>query len=58
MDRALNIQAEMVGKGFKPSQETYRAFIDGYGIVGDEETSALLAIEMAESLKLRAEEES
>ncbi|KAL1200862.1 Pentatricopeptide repeat-containing protein [Cardamine amara subsp. amara] len=58
MDRALNIQAEMVGRGFKPSQETYRAFIDGYGTVGDEETSALLAIEMDESLKLRAEEDS
>ncbi|XP_010517042.1 PREDICTED: pentatricopeptide repeat-containing protein At2g15980-like [Camelina sativa] len=58
MERALNIQAEMVGKGFKPSQETYRAFIDGYGIAVDEKTSALLAIEMAESLKLRAEEES
>ncbi|EOA31907.1 hypothetical protein CARUB_v10015136mg [Capsella rubella] len=58
MERALNIQAEMVGKGFKPSQETYRAFIDGYGLAGDEKTSALLAIEMAESLKLRAEEVS
>ncbi|KAG7583961.1 Pentatricopeptide repeat [Arabidopsis suecica] len=58
MDRALNIQAEMVGKGLKPSQETYRAFIDGYGTAGNEERSALLAIEMAESLKLRAEEES
>ncbi|VVB05146.1 unnamed protein product [Arabis nemorensis] len=57
MERALNIQAEMVGRGFKPSQETYKAFIDGYGTVGDEETSALLAIEMAESLKLRAGEE-
>ncbi|KFK40051.1 hypothetical protein AALP_AA3G323600 [Arabis alpina] len=58
MERALNIQAEMVGKGFKPSQETYKAFIDGYGTVGDEETSALLAIEMTESLKLREEDES
>lgn len=57
MERALSIQAEMVGRGFKPSQETYEAFIDGYGTVGDEETSALLAIEMDESLKLRAEEE-
>lgn len=57
MDRALNIQAEMVGRGFKPSQETYKAFIDGYGTVGDEETSALLAIEMTESLRLREKEE-
>lgn len=57
MDRALGIQAEMVGRGFKPNQETYKAFIDGYGRAGDEETSSLLAVEMAESLKLRAEEE-
>lgn len=57
MERALKIQAEMVGRGFKPSQETYKAFINGYGSVGDEETSALLAIEMADSLKLRAAEE-
>lgn len=57
MDRALSIQAEMVGRGLKPSQETYKAFIDGYGRAGDEETSSLLAIEMAESLKLRDEEE-
>ncbi|KAL0702501.1 hypothetical protein Bca4012_058623 [Brassica carinata] len=57
MDRALSIQAEMVGRGFKPNQETYKAFIDGYGRAGDEETSSLLAVEMAESLKLRAEEE-
>lgn len=57
MDRSLSIQAEMVGRGLKPSQETYKAFIDGYGRAGDEETSSLLAIEMAESLKLRDEEE-
>ncbi|KAJ0254442.1 Pentatricopeptide repeat-containing protein [Hirschfeldia incana] len=57
MDRALSIQAEMVGRGFKPNQETYKAFIDGYRRAGDEETSSLLAVEMAESLKLRAEEE-
>ncbi|CAH8286287.1 unnamed protein product [Eruca vesicaria subsp. sativa] len=57
MDRALSIQAEMVGRGFKPNQETSNAFIDGYGRAGDEDTSSLLAIEMAESLKLIAEEE-
>ncbi|CAH2051558.1 unnamed protein product [Thlaspi arvense] len=57
MERALKIQAEMVGRGFKPSQETYKAFIDGYRRFADEETSALLAIEMAESLELRTEEE-
>ncbi|CAA7058583.1 unnamed protein product [Microthlaspi erraticum] len=57
MERALKIQAEMVGRGFKPSGETYKAFINGYGSVGDEETSALLAIEMADALKLRGEDD-
>ncbi|CAN8270824.1 unnamed protein product [Cochlearia groenlandica] len=57
MERALNIQAEMVGRGFKPSQEIYKAFIEGYRRSGDEEKSALLALEMVESLKLRTQEE-
>ncbi|KAK6143497.1 hypothetical protein DH2020_023845 [Rehmannia glutinosa] len=46
MEEALNLQAEMVVKGFEPNSEIYGAFIDGYVEQGNETIASKLRKEM------------
>lgn len=46
MDEALQLQAQMVGKGFKPDSHIYRAFIDGYIKLGKPDVADRLREEM------------
>ncbi|KAK9286577.1 hypothetical protein L1049_014976 [Liquidambar formosana] len=56
MEEALKLQAEMVGKGFKPNLEIYSSFIDGYVKRGDEKMAEILRKEMFE-IQMRGEED-
>ncbi|XP_057456352.1 pentatricopeptide repeat-containing protein At2g15980 [Lotus japonicus] len=49
MEEALKLQADMVGKGFRPHSEIYGAFIDGYIRQGNEEMAGALRKEMLQS---------
>lgn len=49
MEEALKLQAEMVGKGFKPNSEVYSAFICGYMNQGNTEMADTLRKEMLET---------
>ncbi|XP_021300321.1 pentatricopeptide repeat-containing protein At2g15980 isoform X3 [Herrania umbratica] len=51
MEEALKLQAEMVGKGFKPDPEIYEAFIDGYLRQGNKEMETMLRKEVIETQK-------
>ncbi|OMO92184.1 hypothetical protein COLO4_17790 [Corchorus olitorius] len=51
MEEALKLQAEMVGKGFKPNLEIYDAFIDGYSREGNQEMVTALRKEALETQK-------
>lgn len=46
MDEALQLQAQMVGKGFKPDSHLYGAFIDGYIKLGKPDVADRLQEEM------------
>ncbi|GAB2291233.1 hypothetical protein Dimus_025489 [Dionaea muscipula] len=46
MKEALNLQARMVGNGFHPDSETYRAFIDAYEKQGKTDVARVLRKEM------------
>ncbi|PIN22127.1 hypothetical protein CDL12_05153 [Handroanthus impetiginosus] len=46
MEEALELQAEMVVKGFEPNSEIYGVFIDGYMKLGNETTANKLREEM------------
>lgn len=46
MEEALDLQAEMVVKGFEPNSEIYGAFIDGYAKQGNETIASKLRKEM------------
>ncbi|XP_017256165.1 pentatricopeptide repeat-containing protein At2g15980 [Daucus carota subsp. sativus] len=48
MGEGLKLQAEMVGKGYKPNSEVYNAFIDGYIKQGNEEQAKKLRKEMVQ----------
>lgn len=47
MREALELQAEMVGKGYEPDEEIYNAFIDGHMKQGSEELAERLRTEMS-----------
>ncbi|KAM2053448.1 hypothetical protein ACFX1T_003089 [Malus domestica] len=49
LEEALKLQAEMVGKGFKPNSEVYHAFISGYMKQGNKEVAERLKIEMLDA---------
>ncbi|XP_061348640.1 pentatricopeptide repeat-containing protein At2g15980 [Gastrolobium bilobum] len=49
MEEAMKLQAEMVGKGFRPNSEIYGAFIDGYIGQGNEELAEALRKEMLQT---------
>ncbi|KAK6254085.1 hypothetical protein QUC31_015805 [Theobroma cacao] len=51
MEEALKLQAEMVGKGFKPDPEIYDIFIDGYLRQGNEKMVTMLRKEVIETQK-------
>ncbi|OMO75289.1 hypothetical protein CCACVL1_16248 [Corchorus capsularis] len=51
MEEALKLQAEMVGKGFKPNLEIYDAFIDGFSREGNKEMVTVLRKEALETQK-------
>ncbi|KAK9096973.1 hypothetical protein Sjap_022470 [Stephania japonica] len=46
IDEALKLQTEMVGKGFEPDSEIYKAFIKAYSKCGDKEKARKLTEEM------------
>ncbi|XP_042504235.1 pentatricopeptide repeat-containing protein At2g15980 [Macadamia integrifolia] len=48
MEEALQLQLEMVGKGFQPNSEIYGFFIEGYKEQGNEEKARDLMKEMVE----------
>lgn len=50
MDEGLKLQAEMVGRGFRPNHEVYFAFINGYVNQGNEDMAEKLKKEMLEIL--------
>ncbi|KAM1211355.1 hypothetical protein ACFX13_003146 [Malus domestica] len=49
LEEALKLQAEMVGKGFKPNSEVYHAFISAYMKQGNKEVAERLKIEMLDA---------
>ncbi|KAI5314356.1 hypothetical protein L3X38_043532 [Prunus dulcis] len=49
LEEALKLQAEMVGKGFKPNSEIYSAFISGYMKQGNKEVAERLRNEMLDT---------
>ncbi|KAF6159194.1 hypothetical protein GIB67_032811 [Kingdonia uniflora] len=49
MKEALELQAEMVGKGYRPNFKVYRAFINGYLEKGNEEIATNLRKEMLDT---------
>lgn len=48
IEAAFKLQAQMVGKGFKPNSKIYRSFIDAYTKEGNEEMVEKLGKEMLE----------
>lgn len=56
MEEALKLQAEMVGKGFEPNNETYSSFIDANTKEGNDELVEILKKEMLETQIPKEEE--